>query len=156
MAPDERAFRADVERPTFRLGQLAGRWRLSTIEWPYIQIGVTAKDEREFVLRFNCAGFPQSPPTAGPWDPELNQILAFDKWPRGQGGRLSAVFRPEWKGGSALYVPCDRESIIGHENWAVEMPAKIWKPAAGICHYLEIVHELLNCRDYAELLRPAA
>lgn len=62
---------------------------------------------------------------------------------------MSAAFRSGWKGGSALYLPCDRESIVAHENWRQEMPAEVWRPAAGIVQYLEIVHELLNCRDYA-------
>ena len=58
------------------------------------------------------------------------------------------MFRPDWKGGTALYLPCDRESIAGHDNWRHEMPSKIWRPSAGIVQYLELVHELLNCADY--------
>jgi hypothetical protein len=149
MAPDERSFRADVAKAAFRLGQAEGRWRLMEVSWPFVFIGVRAKDGREFVLRFNCSGYPQALPTAGPWDPERNAILAFDRWPTGRGGRLSAVFRTDWKFGSALYLPCDRESIAGHENWRTEMPSKIWRPAGGIVQYLEIVYELLNSRDYA-------
>ena len=80
-APDERAFRADVAKANFRLGQLEGRWRLVDITWPFALIGVTAKDGQEYILRFKCSGYPQSLPTAGPWDPEKNAILAFDKWP---------------------------------------------------------------------------
>ena len=73
-------------------------------------------------------------------------ILPFNRWPRSKGGRLGTVFRPDWKGGTALYLPCDRESIAGHDNWRHELPSKIWRPAAGINQYLEFVHELLNCR----------
>lgn len=155
-APDERAFKADVAKARFRLGQADKRWRLVNITWPFALISVTAKDGREFVLRFNCSGYPQSPPTAGPWDINRDTILAFDLWPRSQGGRLGSVFRTEWKGGSALYLPCDRESIAGHDNWRTEMPSKIWDPAAGIVQYLELVHELLNCKDYAPPLRSPA
>lgn len=156
IGPDQRAFEADVARATFRLGQAEGRWRLVEIRWPHAFIGVTAKDGREFVLRLNCAGFPQALPTGGPWDMAADRILPFDLWPRGQGGRVSAVFRIDWKNGSALYLPCDRESFAGHENWRHEMPSKIWRPADGIVQYLELVHELLNCRDYAPPLRAAA
>ena len=156
-APDERAFTADVAKATFRLGVAEGRWKLLRTDWPFAQIGVMAKDNREFVLRFTCDGYPQVPPTAGPWDPETNAILAFDKWPRGAGGRVTAVFRrSEWKNGSALYLPCDREGIAGHDNWKTEMPAKIWRPADGIVQYLELVHELLHCRDYVQAPSPAA
>ena len=66
------------------------------------------------------------------------------------------VFRPDWKGGTALYLPCDRESIAGHDNWRHELPSKIWRPAAGINQCLELVHELLNCADYCPPLGAAA
>ena len=69
---------------------------------------------------------------------------------------MASVFRPNWKAGSALYLPCDRESIRGHDNWRNEMPSKIWDPAKGIVHYLELVHELLNSADYVPPLRAAA
>ena len=78
-----------------------------------------------------------------------NEVLSFDLWPRGQGGRVSAVFRTDWKNGTALYLPCDRESRVGHDNWHHEMPSKIWCPDDGIIQYLELIHELLQSRDYA-------
>ena len=155
MAPDENALRADIAKAAFRAGAAEGRWRLIDIAWPYILISVT-QDAREYVLLFNCAGFPVSPPTAGPWDRERGAQLAVDLWPRSRGGRVGAVFRSDWKGGSALYLPCDRESIAGHDNWRTQMPSKIWKPAAGLIQYLELVHELLNCADYAPPFRTAA
>lgn len=147
-APDERAFRADVAKANFRLGQLEGRWRLVDITWPFALIGVTAKDGHEYTLRFECSGYPQSAPTAGPWDPEKNAILAFDKWPKNAGGRVGAVFNTGWKQGTALYLPCDREAFAGHDNWRTQMPSKIWSAAEGIIQYLELVHELLHSRDY--------
>jgi hypothetical protein len=109
---------------------------------------VSAKDGRQFNLRFECSGYPQSPPTAGPWDPRTKAILAFDRWPRSNGGRVGAVFNSGWKAGCALYLPCDREGINGHENWRTEMPSKIWRPSEGVIQYLELVHELLHSRDY--------
>ena len=154
--PDERAFVADVGKAAFRLAQAEGRWRLLRIYWPFVQIAVTAKDDREYILRFNCGGYPEEPPTSGPWDPTSDAILAFDKWPRGNGGRVTAVFRTGWKNGSALYLPCDRESIAGHDNWRTETPSKLWRPADGIVQYLELVHELLNCRDYSPVVCTAA
>jgi hypothetical protein len=156
MAPDEKAFRADVAKATFRAGAAEKRWRLVSIAWPYVLIGITAKDGREFVLRFDCSGYPTAPPTARLWDIQRHVPLSFDQWPRSQGGRLGAVFNTNWKAGTALYLPCDREAIAGHENWRVEMPSKIWRPSVGIVHYLELVHELLNCRDYSPPARAAA
>jgi hypothetical protein len=147
-APDERAFRADVAKADFHLGQLEGRWRLVDITWPFALIGVSAKDGQEYILRFECSAYPQSLPTAGPWDPETNAILAFDRWPKSRGGRIGAVFNSGWKGGTALYLPCDREAFAGHDHWRTQMPSKIWRPAEGIIQYLELVHELLHSRDY--------
>ena len=148
IGPDQRAFEADVAKAAFRLGVVEGRWRLIETAWPYGFTAVTARDGREYVLRLDCAGYPQIPPTGGPWDVTRNEVLAFDRWPRGRGGRVSAVFRTDWKGGTALYLPCDRESIAGHENWRHEMPSKVWRPADGIVQYLELVHALLQCGDY--------
>ena len=153
IGPDQRAFEADVAKAAFRLGRVEGRWRLIGVAWPFTFISVVARDDREYVLRLNCAGYPQVAPTGGPWDMETNNILAFDLWPQGQGGRVSAVFRTDWKNGSALYLPCDRESFVGHENWRNEMPSKIWCPNDGIVKYLEIVHELLQSHDYAAPIR---
>lgn len=154
MELDEKALRADVAKATFRAGVVDKRWRLIDIAWPYVLIGVTAKDGWEYVLRFNCAGFPTSPPTAGPWDVERNTLLSPSLWPKNRGGRLGAVFNPAWKGGTALYLPCDRESIAGHDQWRMQMPSKIWRSSAGLVQYLELVHELLNCRDYTPPVRP--
>ena len=149
MTPDEGALRADLAKAAFRLGVAEGRWRLISILWPVALIGVTAKDGREYALRFDCSGYPESPPTARPWDTRCDTPLASNLWPRSQGGRVGKVFRPDWKNGSALYLPCDRESIPGHDNWRTEMPSKLWKPSVGIVHYLELVHDLLHSRDYA-------
>lgn len=149
MRPDERALRADIDKPSFRLAVAEGRWRLIAIAWSYAYIGVFACDGHEFVLRLECSGYPQQPPTGGPWDMQNDCILPARFWPQSKGGRVSTVFRPDWKNGTALYLPCDRQSIQGHDNWRNEMPSKIWRPADGINQYLELVHELLHSSDYS-------
>jgi hypothetical protein len=154
--PDQRAFEADVAKARFRLGEAENRWRLLKMAWPFLYITIFAKDGRGFDFKFDCTGYRQAAPTGGPWDIEHNRILPFDRWPRGSGGRVSAVFRPEWKNGAALYLPCDRETFVGHENWRTEMPSKIWRPNDGIAQYLELVHELLHSSDYSPPLGAAA
>lgn len=156
IGPDQRAFEADITKAVFRLGALEERWRLHSVSWPFVLIEVRARDGRLYALRFNCAGYPQTAPTAGPWDTTQNTILQFNQWPRGNGGRVTAVFRTDWKNGTALYLPCDRESIVGHDNWRVQMPSKIWRPSEGLVQYLELVYELLNSRDYQAPLCAAA
>lgn len=106
---DQRAFEEDIAKAVFRLGVAEGRWRLISTAWPFVFLEVAARDGLWHMLRFNCAGYPQVAPTAGPWDVVSNTILPFDRWPRGNGGRVTAVFRTNWKNGTALYLPCDRE-----------------------------------------------
>ncbi|WP_299733365.1 hypothetical protein [uncultured Tateyamaria sp.] len=156
LPPDERALRDDIAKPAFRLGVLDGKWLLADVKWPYLYVYVVAADSFEWLLRLDCAGYPQSPPTGGPWDLERDAVLPFDQWPKGKGGRLSAVFRPEWKGGTALYLPCDRLSVVGHDNWRSETPSKIWRPSDGVTQYLELVHELLHSQDYKPRTSAAA
>jgi len=154
--PDERALMADLGRPTFKLAQAEGRWRLINVTWPFVFIEVSAADDQQYAFRFNCAGYPQQAPTGGPWDMQRNAVLAPNRWPKSKGGRVGTVFRPDWKGGTALYLPCDRESMVGHDNWRKELPSKIWQPAAGLNQYLESIHDLLNSSDYSAPVGAAA
>jgi hypothetical protein len=155
-SPDERAFRADAAKAAFRLAEAEGRFRLVGIAWPIVLAGITAVDGTEYGLRFDCAGYPAAAPTGRLWDLKRNAPLAFGSWPGSKGGRVKAVFRTDWRDGTALYLPCDRISREGHDNWRQETPTMIWNPSRGITQYLEIVHELLNCGDYQPPARAAA
>jgi hypothetical protein len=146
-APDEAVFRVHLTAGGFLLGQSSGRWRLVKMAWPHAVFGVRAKDGVEFGFRFDCQGYPKRPPTARPWDIEKDAPLAHDRWPKGQ-SRIPLAFNPNFKNGSCLYLPCDRQSIEGHANWQHEHPSLIWDPSVGIVHYLRIVHDLLNSGDY--------
>jgi hypothetical protein len=148
MTPDERAFRADIEKGPFLLGAAGQKWRLEGIAWPKVFMSVRAREDRWFSFRFDCANFPVALPTVGLWDLERNGQLAAEHWPQTRGGRVGAVFNYAWKGGTALYLPCDREAMPGHEGWMTTIPSLIWRPVEGIVQYLEIIHELLNCDDY--------
>ena len=149
IAPDEKALRADLESGRFLAGEARKRWRLVVVDWPCVQIGIMARDGQEFALRFDCSSYPQDPPTARLWDTAKNAQLELSLWPMG-GGRIAAVFTPNWKSSAALYLPFDRTAIEGHDNWRNEHPSKIWNPTKGIAQYVEVVHELLQSRDYVE------
>ncbi|MFA6180393.1 MAG: hypothetical protein WC696_12345 [Candidatus Methylopumilus sp.] len=155
-APDERALRADVAKPAFRLAQAEGRWRLVSIAWPALIVAISASDGNEFGIRLDCTGYPAAAPAGRLWDLRRNTKPAPDCWPGSKGGRVKAVFRTDWQDGTALYLPCDRISRQGHDNWRLENPTMLWNPARGITQYLEIVHELLNCGDYQPPARTAA
>jgi len=148
MALDEDALNIDIMAPRFRSGEDRGRWRLKDFKWPYLFVTVFARDGLGFTLRLNCAGYPVDPPTGTFWDCENDGVLAFPSWPKGS-GRVTASLRTDWQNGAALYIPCDRVSIHGHDNWRSVYPSMIWNPKRGITQYLEIVHDLLHSRDYA-------
>lgn len=131
-------------------GVLRGRWRIVEHTWPLVFIDVIARDGRAVPLRFDCAGYPDQPPTAMPWDAKAQCQLAAARWPCG--GRVSQVFNPGWKGGSALYIPCDRQAIEGHSGWLSQYPWMIWQPDRGLVHYLQLVWEILQSNE----LQPAA
>lgn len=147
MTPDEQSLRADIASARFLSGEDRNRWHLKMLEWPFLYVNVSARDGCEFTLRLNCSGFPVSPPTGTFWDLSQKKRLAFEKWPKG-GERIQLAFKQSWKNGDALYIPCDRESIVGHDNWPAQYPQLIWKPIKGICQYLGVVHDLLQSRDY--------
>lgn len=149
--PDERAFRDHVDSGAFQLGVHNNRWRLLSINWPLVEIAITAamRDGApgEYCFRFDCGGYPQDAPTARPWDIESDKPLPFAKWPGG-GARVPAVFRPNWKDGTCLYLPCDRITSVGHENWRSDHPALQWSAERGIVLYLQELHALLTSSDY--------
>jgi hypothetical protein len=149
--PDERALRADLSQGAFQLGECLGRWRAGMIEWPFAHIAVAAAERAcgpgEYWFRFDCRGYPQQATTARPWDMEANTPLAINRWPGGR-SRVPAVFRPDWKDGTCLYLPCDRVAFPGHDNWRTDHPALMWSPQKGIVMYLAELHALLNSSDY--------
>lgn len=149
--PDQMLLQQDLAAPEFRCGEIEGRWRHIATKWPYVVIAVKADDRVgapcEFGFRFECSGYRQSPATAQPWCIETNAPLPPAKWPTGR-SIVPSVFRPEWKGGTCLYLPCDRVSIEGHQNWVHEHPSRLWQPTRGIMCYLEQIYDLLNQGDY--------
>jgi len=149
---DARVFHAHIQAGPFQNGIDRGRWRLISIDWPHAIIAVAAapRDNApdEYAFRFNLAGYPQTAPTAQPWDVARNAALQTAQWPSGQ-ARVSLAFNPGWQGGGALYLPCDRISIQGHDAWRTQHPHMLWRPTGDITQYLEIVHDLLTSSDYS-------
>lgn len=147
MSPDEIALRADLMSARFLSGEDRNRWQLRDLQWPLLFVDVFARDNRPFTLRLECGGYPTNGPTGTFWDLTTNTRLSFDRWPTG-GERIQLAFKSGWKDGNALYIPCDRESFIGHDAWASQYPQMIWDAARGITLYLEVVFDLLQSRDY--------
>jgi len=151
MGPDEIAFRAHVARGSFQSGTDRGRWRLIRIDWPHVLIAVRAAARptgpAEYIFRFDCTNYPDSPPTARPWDLAQDAPLDAARWPGGR-ERVPFVFNPTWNGGQCLYLPYDRGSLPGHDLWRSTLPSMIWTPASDITDYLGVLDELLTSPDY--------
>ena len=146
-SPDEQMLRLHLKSGRFRSGVAAGWWRLVSLDWPHVVVGIMACDGIEYGFRFHCADYPHTAVTAQPWDLENNARLPNNLWPTGR-ERIPHAFNPDWKNGTCLYLPCDRQSIEGHGNWRDQHPALLWDPKKGICKYLRIIHDLLNSNDY--------
>jgi hypothetical protein len=147
LLPDERVLRLHLESGRFRSGVASGWWRFVSLTWPYLIVGITARDNVEYGFRFHCADYPRTAVTAQPWDLAADAPLPGNRWPTGR-ARVPKAFNPGWKNATCLYLPCDRRAIEGHDNWRHEHPALLWDPEKGICKYLGIIHELLNSGDY--------
>jgi len=145
--PDRLLLEQDLAAPDFRCGQFEGRWRHVATDWPHVIIAVSAlkRDNApsEYGFRFECSGYRQTPVTAQPWDMDANTPLPSGRWPTGN-AILKSIFRPDWKEGKCLYLPCDRMALEGHDQWRAQYPNRLWQAARGIICYLEQLHDLLN------------
>jgi hypothetical protein len=151
MAPDERAFRADLDAEPFLVGVALGSWHLVDPGWPFPVIAVAAAHRSgapsEFNLRFDLTGYPMNAPTATPWDTTAHAALPTDHRPAGR--RPSAVFRRDgWNHGEGLYAPYDRLAMNGHQNWEAEFPHLWWRPEYDITFYLQQVYDILHDEDF--------
>ena len=153
--PDRLLLEEDLAAAPFRCGEIQGRWRLVKFAWPHVVIEITAPPRpsgpSHFAFRFECTGYRQTPVTAQPWDAIADQPLPAKRWPSGR-SIVPSVFRPDWKQGHCLYLPCDRMSIEGHDNWRNEHPSRLWQPQRGIICYLEQLYDLFHQSDYSGLV----
>ena len=142
----------DLAAPEFRCGEIEGRWRRISSTWPHVILAISAPERPrsplEYGFRFECTGYRQSPATAQPWDIDRCRPLSAEQWPTGP-VMVSAVFRPDWKKGQCLYLPCDRMSIEGHGGWRTGDPNLIRQPERGIICYVEQIYELFHQSDYS-------
>lgn len=151
LQPDERVFRSHVDGGAFQSGVDRGRWRLVRIVWPYAFCGVAAAERAgaptEYGFRFLLDDYPTTAPSGRCWNLDNDTPLDFAKRPWGT-GRVEIAFRIDWKSDTCLYLPCDREALVGHDPWRTQHAWMVWNSSSDITLYLRILHDLLNSRDY--------
>lgn len=154
MSVDLECFKKHVAMPPFQMGLDACDWAFvhdnEFIQWPSVFLWIKAAEKanspEKYYFKFDLEKYPAIAPTACPWDIDTQQPLSPDKWPRGS-KYVSKVFNPSWKP-QALYAPCDRIAMEGHEQWAEKYKNLWWRPDFTIVTYLKYLHKLLNSGDY--------
>jgi hypothetical protein len=152
-SPELSLFRVHLEEAPFIAGIDAGRWSLLANEdltqWPYCRIELRSRPafsaDGHVVLRFNLDGYSATAPTAQPWDPIARTALASNRWPKGS-AHLNAIFNPNWNT-TALYMPCDRVAMSGHDGWKQTFPQWWWTSKHTITDYLTFVSRHLLPTD---------
>jgi hypothetical protein len=148
---DEAAFRNDIASDAFQAGVLEGFWEIppeaAGMAWPHFLIKVASSlstvPAGGVTLRFTLDGYPNTAPTAVPWDLTKNAPLAPADWPKGE-GLVAQAFKPGWNNALCLYIPCDRGAMAGHDVWKTQHPHYYWQPTFTIVRYLECVRRCLN------------
>ena len=156
MRPDLLLFNQHVLESAFQTGVDNRMWGIENDDparppWPYVFIWVEAATKSDYpdryYFRFDLNGYSNIAPTACPWDIVIDSRLASEKWPRGI-KFVSNTFNPGWNP-NALYAPCDRAAMPGHESWQQQFPELWWQSNFKIPVYLNFLHRLLNSADYA-------
>ena len=157
--PDQEMFESQLLLASFQAGLDRRKWmNVNQERWPNWVVEIKAADRTNapqvFAFKFNLENYPEQAPTAQLWDVKRSKRLDVNLWPKGN-ARFCAVFNPQWREGEALYLPCDRLAIQGHDNWKGEHPELIWNPQKKITFYLDIIYDYLNSSCYSGLFKPA-
>ncbi len=156
MRPDTAIFDRHVGEAVFQAATDRQEWGIHNpdphySQWPTVIIWVKAAAKAgwpdRFYFRFDLAGYPAQAPTACPWDVANNRRLDSARWPRGN-SLVSRTFNHGWNQ-NALYTPCDRVAMAGHDAWRTQFPDLWWQPDFKITVYLHFLFNLLNSSDYA-------
>ena len=124
-----RVFREHVTSARFQEGVERGRWQMvGDIAWPVVMIAIAAgprgRSPSKYVLRFDLTGYPETAPTATPWNLDTRDALEPALRPKGE--QVGHIFRTDWENGQALYAPFDRVALDSHPR--LEKPA----PSTGL------------------------
>jgi hypothetical protein len=157
MSPDTLLFQSHTQKASFQECVDQGMWGIEPgydkfQHWPIVLIWIQALPKpngpQRYYFRFDLQGYPASAPTACPWNNNTNTRLENALWPTGK-CLVSKTFNYNWNS-NALYTPCDRVAMIGHDVWKTQFPELWWQSDFTISTYLHFLHGLLNSSDYAK------
>jgi hypothetical protein len=157
MRPDTAIFHQHVNDADFQVGVDNGMWSICNENsnyptWPIVIIWVKAAEKKDcpdkYHFRFDLSGYPSVAPAACPWNNTTNARLENNQWPRGR-KFVNNTFNYGWNP-NALYAPCDRIAMAGHDTWRTQFPDLWWQPSFKITVYLNFLFRLLNSSDYAK------
>jgi hypothetical protein len=157
LRPDAAMFQQHINEADFQLGIDNGSWGFLNSDeplagWPNVTIWVKAAKKAnwpdKYYFSFELSGYPGQAATACPWNAETNARLDNSLWPRGN-RFVSHTFNFGWNA-NALYAPCDRLAMQGHDGWREQFPELWWQPDFTITVYLNFIYHLLNSSDYAK------
>ena len=152
MSPDERVFRDHVAGTRFLEGVERGRWRIvDDIEWPVALVAVSAAPREnaptEYFLRFDLSGYPETAPTATPWNPNTEEVLQQELRPKGTQsgpripcrlGKRASPLRSLRPSCTRLRTPTGERSTRG--EFGIRRRILTW--------ILQKLHEMLSNDDY--------
>jgi hypothetical protein len=147
---------ADLEKPEFRAGVDAGRWRVVASAFPLLDIAILATEPDgshvEYGFRFELSNFPAQAPMVRIWD--LNLGTALSPIQRPKGDRRVLITFQAWTS-DTVYRPWDR--LTGpHIGNAAELRHLAWHADRGLSFILEDLHGILNSNARAHRIRSAA
>jgi hypothetical protein len=150
--PSQRDVQQHFASARFQAGVAAGRWRLVSVDWPFVLVAIAAAPRKdspsEYFIRFELEGYPQIAPTGEIWDNDANDPLAAAHRPKGL--RAALLFRVDGWGPAphAMYAPWERRALADHGDWAEKHPRAAWNPTRDLTFVLAQIHEILNADDY--------
>jgi hypothetical protein len=157
MRPDAAVFHQHIREAEYLAGVDRGDWGIhgdsaSLLTWPVVIFWVHALSKEgkpdRYYFRFELSGYPAVAPTACPWDSTTNLRLENAQWPKGP-KLVTPTFNYGWNA-NALYAPCDRAAMVGHDGWRTQYPELWWQPTFKITIYLHFLYRLLHSSDYAK------
>jgi len=141
---DEQSVQADLEAPEFLAGVTRGAWRITSLQFPILLMGIQGTEpdgsSKEWTFRYQLDRYPTAAPMVQIWDIAGSCVLAVGSRPTGNS--LVAHAFKSWQS-ETVYRPWERMAMA-HGDWKTKYPKQIWNSAMSLTTTLEDLYALLN------------